>query len=104
MIQVVTTVQLLQDCLGDFLLVLNENVPRIKAEEGCLAYEAMIDVDSGLPTQSNLRRNTVTLVEAWANLGTLHAHLNAPHMVSFRETAKAYVRDISHQVLQPVKS
>ena len=68
-IQVVTTVQLLPDCLGDFLLVLNEVVPMVKAEEGCLVYEPMVDCEIGLPSQGKLRQNTVTLVEAWLKPG-----------------------------------
>lgn len=102
MIQVVTTIELLPKCMGDFLLILNETVPRVKAEEGCLAYEPMVDVDSGLPTQGKLRQNTITLIESWSNLDTLHAHLKAPHMASFREAVKDFVQDVSHQVLQPV--
>lgn len=104
MILVVTTVELLSDCLDDFLLILNETVPRVTAEEGCLAYAPMVDVDSGMPTQVELRQNTITLVEAWFNLGALHAHLKAPHMTSFREAAKDYVRAVSHQVMQPLLS
>ncbi len=102
MIQVVTTVEILPDCLGDFLLILKETVPRVKAEEGCLGYEPMVDLDIGLPTQGKIRQNTVTLVEAWVNLDALQAHLKAPHMTSFREAARDYVRNVSHQVLQPV--
>lgn len=102
MIQVFTTVQLLPDCLGDFLLVLNEVVPMVKAEEGCLVYEPMVDCEIGLPSEGKLRQNTVTLVEAWLNLDALNAHLKAPHMASFREAAKDYVQGVSHQVLRPL--
>ena len=104
MIKVVTTVELQPDCLGDFLSVLNEVVPKVRAEHGCLAYEPMVDLDSGLPTQRKLRQDTVTLVEAWANLDTLQAHLDAPHMASFRAAARDYVQAVSHQVLQPLET
>ncbi len=102
MIQVVTTIELVPGCLDDFLSLLNEIAPRVKAEEGCLCYQPMLDVDSGIPTQGTLRKNTVTLVEAWVNMDTLHAHLTVPHMETFREAAKAYAQRVSHQVLQPV--
>lgn len=102
MIQVVTTVELLPDCLDDFLVILNETVPRVKSESGCVAYEPMVDADAGLPTQGQLRQNTVTLIEAWVDMDALHAHLKAPHMSSFREAAQRYVQDVSHQVLRPV--
>ena len=99
----ITTVELRPDCLDEFLAILNENVPRVKAEKGNLAYEPLVDVDSGLPIQGKLRQNTVTLIEAWENLDALRAHLKAPHMATFREGAKDYVQDVSHQNLKPVQ-
>ena len=102
MIQVIATIELRPDCLDKYLAVLHENVPRVKAEKGCLAYEPMVDVDSGLPVQGKVRPNTVTLVEAWVNLDALHDHLKAPHMAAYREAAKDYVQDVRLQVLRPV--
>ena len=49
MIQVIATIELKPDCLDEYLAVLHENVPKVKAEEGCLAYEPTVDIDSGLP-------------------------------------------------------
>lgn len=102
MIQVITTIELRPDCLDRFLVYLGGKVPSVKAERGCLAYEPMVDDDSGLPIQGELRQNTVTLVEAWANPDALLAHLKAPHMASFREGAKDYVQSISYRVLRTV--
>ena len=102
MIQVIATIELKPDCLDEYLAVLNKNVPKVKAEKGCLAYEPMIDVDSGLPVQGKIRQNTVTLVEAWVNLDALLAHLKTPHMATYREAVKDYVQGIRLQVLQPV--
>ena len=102
MIQVIATVELRPDCLDEYLAVLHENVPKVKAEEGCLAYEPTVDIDSGLPVQCDIRQNTVTLVEAWVSLDALHAHLKTPHMATYREAAKDYVQNVRLQVLQPV--
>ena len=102
MIQVIATIELKPDCLDEYLAVLHENVPKVKAEEGCLAYEPSVDVDSGLPVQGEIRQNTVTLVEAWVNIDALHAHLKTPHMAAYREAVKDYVQDVRLQVLQPV--
>ena len=102
MIQVIATIELMPDCLDKYLAILQENVPRVKAEEGCLAYEPTVDVDSGLPVQGEIRQNTVTLVEAWVSLDALHAHLKAPHMATYREAVKDYVQNVRLQVLQPV--
>ena len=102
MIQVIATIELQPDYLDEYLRVLNENVPRVKAEEGCLAYEPTIDVDSGLPFQGGVRANVVTLVEAWTDLDAIHAHLKTPHMAAYREAVKNYVKDVRIQVLKPV--
>ena len=49
----------------------------------------------GLPVQGEIRQNTVTLVEAWANLDVLPAHLKfTPHMAAYREAAKDYVQNV----------
>lgn len=102
MIQVITTIAVRPGCLEDFLVLLNEYIPRIKNETGCLAYEAMADFDSGLPIQEQVRQNTLTLVEAWMNLDSLRAHLGASHMATFRKAARDYVQDVSYQILTPV--
>jgi len=102
MIQVIATIELKPDCLDEYLAVLHHNIPKVKAEEGCLAYEPSVDVDSGLPVQGEIRQNTVTLVEAWVNLDSLHAHLKTPHMAAYREAVKDYVQEVRLQVLQPV--
>ena len=102
MIQVIATIELKPDCLDEYLAVLHENVPKVKAEEGCLAYEPTVDIDSGLPAQGEIRQNTVTLVEAWVNLDALHAHLKTPHMATYREAVKDYVQNVRLQVLEPV--
>ena len=102
MIQVIATIELKPNCLDEFLAILHENIPKVKAEEGCLAYEATVDLDSGLPVQGEIRQNTVTLVEAWVNLDALHAHLKTPHMAAYREAVEDYVQDVRLQVLQPV--
>ena len=101
MIQVITTIAVRPGCMDDFLILLKENIPTVKAETGCLGYEPMADFDSGLPIQDKVRQNTLTLVETWTNLDNLRAHLQAPHMAAFRETARDYVQDVSYQILQP---
>jgi len=102
MIQVIATIELKPNCLDEFIAILHENVPKVKAEEGCLAYEPSVDVDSGLPVQGEIRPNTVTIVEVWTNLDALHAHLKTPHMAAYREAVKDYVQEVRLQVLQPV--
>jgi quinol monooxygenase YgiN len=102
MIHVIATIQLKPACREDYLKILGDNVPKVKAEDGCLAYEPAIDTASGLPVQGPVRSDVVTILEAWQSLDALRAHLQTPHMTAYREAVKDCVVDIKVQVLQPV--
>ena len=102
MIHVIATIELKPDCRDDYLKILGENVLKVKAEDGCLAYEPTIDMESGLPIKSEIRENVVTIVEAWENLEALHAHLKTTHMATYREAVKDYVLGLKVRVLQAV--
>jgi quinol monooxygenase YgiN len=43
----------------------------------------------------------VTVVEKWASVPALEAHLKAPHMDRYREMVRDVVTGIKIQVLQP---
>ena len=88
MIHVIATIELNAGSRENFLKVLNENLPRVRAEEGCLVYEPTVDVEPGLPIPVAIRENVVTIVEAWENLEALQAHLKTPHMAAYREAVK----------------
>jgi quinol monooxygenase YgiN len=102
MIQVIATIELKPGCREEFLPLLNDNVPKVKAEDGCLAYDPFVDIDSGLPVQGEISDNVVTLVEAWSSLEALQAHLKAPHMAEYREKVKDMVTNVTIQVLKPI--
>ena len=101
MIHVIATIELKPGCRQEYLQVLKSNVPHVKAEDGCLAYEPTVDVDAGLPVQGALRENVVILVEAWESVDALHAHLKTPHMTSYREAVQDMVVKLTVDVLQP---
>ena len=102
MIHVIATIELKPGCRDDYLKILSENVPKVKAEDGCLGYGPAIDMESGLPIKSEIRENAVTIVEAWENLEALHAHLKTEHMAAYREAVIDYVLDLKVRVLKPV--
>ena len=102
MIHVIATIELKPGCRDDYIKILNNNVPKVKAEDGCLDYEPTIDLESGLPIQSEIRDNVVTIIEAWENLEALHAHLKTEHMTAYREAVQDYVAGLTVRVLKPV--
>ena len=102
MIHVIATLELKPNSRDNYLQVLRSNVPNVKAEAGCLAYEPAVDIDSGLPVQVSVRENVVTIVEAWESLEHLVAHLQTPHMLAYRDAVADYVENVSVQVMSPV--
>ena len=102
MIHVIATIELKPNSREAYLPVLQKNVANVKAEEGCLAYEPAVDVDSGLPAQGGVRENVVTIVEAWESLEHLVAHLKTPHMAAYRDAVGDFVENVSVQIMSPV--
>jgi quinol monooxygenase YgiN len=102
MIHVIATIELKPDCRDEYLKILSENVPNVRAEDGCLAYEPTIDIESGLPIKSEIRDQVVTIIEAWETLEALHAHLKTEHMAAYRDAVQDYVTGLSVRVLKPV--
>ncbi|WP_319405594.1 putative quinol monooxygenase [uncultured Desulfosarcina sp.] len=99
MIHVIASIHVKAGRVPEFLEIFNSNVPNVKGEKGCIDYVPTVDVDAGLPPQS-LNENRVTVIETWASLEALHAHLKSPHMRVYREQVKDLVTDVSLNVLE----
>ena len=102
MIQVIATIELKPGILEEFVPILKANVPNVKAEDGCLAYDPFVDLDSGLSVQGEIRKDVVTLVEAWTSVESLVAHLKTAHMAEYRDAVKDMVLNVTIQVLTPL--
>ena len=77
------------------------NVEAVRAEEGCLAYEAAIDVD-GMPSAfAAFGPDTFVVVERWASLEALRAHGAAPHMKAYASQVQPFTASRAIHVLQP---
>ena len=101
MIHVVATIELNPGTRAAFLAEFRKLVSLVRAEAGCVEYGPAVDVASGIAAQPPVRENTVVVIEKWADLPALHAHLAAPHMADYRPRVKDYVRSVQLQVLEP---
>ena len=101
MIHVTATISLKSGRREEYLEILKRNVPAVRAEEGCIAYEPAVDVDSGLRAQGGVRENVVTVVETWASVEAVQAHLATPHMVALKEEVKDIVEGVELIVVEP---
>lgn len=98
---VVATIDVVPGKRAEFIEIFKGNVPNVLAEDGCIFYDPVVDFDSGIASQAPLRGNTMTVVEKWASIDALRAHLKAPHMNSYREKVKDLVAGVTLQVMQP---
>ena len=101
MIYVLATITLAPGRRADFLAEFKKNVPNVMAEQGCLEYVPAIDVETNISAQGPPRPDVVTVVEKWADLAALEAHLIAPHMLAYRAKVKEMVHGVSLHVLTP---
>lgn len=82
MVHVFARMEIKSGCMEKFMEILRNNIPNVLAEDGCIRYEACLDVDPAT------RDKFVSIVETWKSEGHLKAHLATPHMAAFREAAK----------------
>lgn len=102
MIHVLATIELRPGTRESFLAEFRKVVGPVRDEEGCLEYGAAVDVPATLGVTAANRPDVVVVVEKWASLAALQAHLVAPHMQAYRPKVKDFVERVSLQVLEPV--
>jgi quinol monooxygenase YgiN len=102
MIHVVATITLNPNVRPAFLEVFRWLTPLVREEDGCIEYQAVIDVKTTIAVQEGPRDNVVTVVEKWTTLDALYAHSQAPHMTEYRAKVKEMVVGVSLQVMEPV--
>ena len=77
------------------------NVDAVRAEQGCVAYEAVVDVRNALPGFAQFGPDSFVVVEKWASLEALQAHAVAPHMKAYAARVKDLTASRAIHVLEP---
>lgn len=98
MIHVIAAIHVKDGRVAEFLKIFNANIPEVRRERGCMEYEPTVDVPTGLPPQE-LDGNVVTIIEKWASVDDLLAHLAAPHMLAYHKNVKDIVAKVTLKVL-----
>jgi quinol monooxygenase YgiN len=101
MIHVVATITLKPGVRGPFLDVFRWLTPLVRAEPGCVEYQATTDVPTTIAVQDPPRPDVVTVVEKWDTLEALYAHGAMQHMAEYRVKVKDYVTGVKLQVTEP---
>ena len=98
MINVIASICIETGSLSDFLEIFRANMLKVREEKGCIEYVPLVDIDAKLAPQT-LDDNVVTIIEKWESLQALRDHLEAPHMLAYREKVKNIVTGLSLKVL-----
>jgi len=77
------------------------NVDAVRAEQGCLAYQAVVDVRDAAPGFAQFGPDSFIVVEQWSSLEALQAHAVAPHMKAYASKVKELTANRAIHVLEP---
>jgi len=101
MIYVIAIIEATDGRRDDLLAEMNQVVPLVRAEEGCLEYQPSIDAVTPIEVQRPFGGDSVVIVERWTGVPTLQKHLQAPHMIEYRKRIVGLVKGAKIHVLQP---
>ena len=76
------------------------NVDAVRAEVGCIAYEAVIDVADPSAELAKFGEDTFVVVEKWESMTALRAHAVAPHMKAYANQVKDLTASRAIHVLE----
>ena len=100
MIHVLATVTTLPGKRDEVLALFRNNVPNVLAEEGCLSYEACIDVPEFGKIQTPVGPDTFIVIERWASADALKAHAASSHMAEYGRATASLLASRAINVLQ----
>jgi quinol monooxygenase YgiN len=85
----------------ELLQAFKANVPKVRAEEGCIEYVATVDAEGAGSVQTRFGEDAFVVVEKWASLEALEAHAAAPHMKAYAEKSRDMIASRVIHVLSP---
>jgi quinol monooxygenase YgiN len=83
MIHVFATLTTLPGQRDAVLAFFRKNVAAVLAEEGCVSYEAVVDVPEFGGFQTPLGNDSFAVVERWESADALRAHAASAHMAEY---------------------
>ena len=77
------------------------NVPEVRAEQGCIEYNAAVDAENALKFQTKWGPDTFLVIEKWQSMDALQAHAAAPHMAAYGAKTKELIASRVIHILSP---
>jgi quinol monooxygenase YgiN len=85
----------------ELLAAFRSIIPAVRAEDGCVEYQPVVDVEGFGGFQTPLGADTYAVVEKWASAEALRAHAAAPHMAAYAACTKELIASRVLHVLKP---
>ena len=98
-VQVLAVITAKPGMRDQILAAYRDNLAAVHAEDGCIAYEAVVDVEGDTPF-AKFGLDTFVVVEKWASMAALQAHSVAPHMKSYAAKTKEWTAKRAIHVLK----
>ena len=99
MIHVVAVITAKPGMRETILQAFRANVPAVRAEQGCIEYQAVVDADNALPFQTKIGPDTFMVIEKWTTMEALKAHAAAPHMAAYGAKTREHVAQRAVHIL-----
>jgi quinol monooxygenase YgiN len=80
------------------------NVSAVRAEHGCLEYQATVDAQDAGPAQTAFGPDAFVVVEKWQDMAALHAHAASAHMAAYAATTREFIATRTIHILSPVEA
>jgi quinol monooxygenase YgiN len=100
MIHVIATITAQPGQRDAVLALFSKNQPAVLAENGCISYEAVVDVPDFGTIQTPLGNDTFAVIERWENAEALKAHGASVHMAEYARNTKPLLVSRVINVLQ----
>ncbi|MDU8926069.1 putative quinol monooxygenase [Alisedimentitalea sp. MJ-SS2] len=75
------------------------NVPNVLVEDGCIEYQAVVDLDGAGPMQTPMGSDSFVVIEKWESMEALAAHAAAPHMKAYGKATADMMADRKIHIL-----
>lgn len=99
MLHVIASITIKEGAIEEMKKIYASFTPKVEQEEGCLMYRPTVDYQTDIHTQVQ-DNNTITVIEKWESETAFKAHLNAPHVLQFREDIATIVENVSIKVTE----
>ena len=85
---------------ADYIARTKEILGTVRKEDGCLEYRLLGDCDTDWEKPQRFGGKTLWMIEKWASLNALKAHLETPHMKAFGPTVRPMRSSSTFHVLE----